>query len=312
MSISFARRSNLMVPVTDEAAVAKAWTWQPDAVTLDLEELVLPELRGRAQGLVREAIPVVRKGGAEVFVRVNRDATYADLEASVWEGLTGVTLPGAEDADEVKALDTLLTEMERRRGVPQGTLQVDLEVRTGTGAWNALEMARASKRVTTLTVGETGLYRDLGLDPEANLPRDPLEAVKGRIIVSAVAAGAQPMGMSYPLSITLEQAGEEELRRAVVRARHTGFKGAQCLHPSWVKVCNASFRPTPEEVAYYRKVREVFAEGVARGLASVPLDGRMIDTPVDRRAILFLALDELCARRDREKEAAVAQALKAA
>jgi len=87
-----------------------------------------------------------------------------------------------------------------------------------------------------------------------------------------------------------------------------GFKGSPCIHPSWVEPCNIGFSPTPEEVAYYRKVREVFAEGVARGLASVPLDGRMIDTPVDTRAKAVLELAELCARREREKEAAIAQA----
>ena len=44
------------------------------------------------------------------------------------------------------------------------------------------------------------------------------------------------------------------------------------------------FRPSAEEVAYYVKVREVFAEGLKRGMASVPIEGKMIDIPVVVRA----------------------------
>ena len=51
-------------------------------------------------------------------------------------------------------------------------------------------------------------------------------------------------------------------------------------------------------------VREAFAAGVAAGTAAVPLDGRMIDVPVDEWAIVVLATAEACAARDAEKQAA--------
>lgn len=152
-----------------------------------------------------------------------------------------------------------------------------------------------------LTVGETGLYQDLRLDIEASLDKDPLRFIKGEIIVNARAAGIQAQGMGYPLSITLEEAEGPVLKQAVRRARDTGFKGSICHHISWVKVCNEGFRPSEEEMAYYRKAREVFADGLRRGLASVPLNGKMIDVPVDRRARAFLEWGKQCAERDEEK-----------
>jgi citrate lyase subunit beta/citryl-CoA lyase len=128
-----------------------------------------------------------------------------------------------------------------------------------------------------------------------------LRFIKGQIIVNARAAGIQAQGMSYPLSITLEEAEESVLKQAVRRARDAGFKGAICPHISWVKVCNVGFRPSEEEMAYYRRAREVFADGLRRGLASVPLDGKMIDVPVDRRAKAFLEWGDQCENRDAEK-----------
>ena len=47
---------------------------------------------------------------------------------------------------------------------------------------------------------------------------------------------------------------------------------------------------------------------MAAGTAAVPLDGRMIDVPVDEWAIVVLATAEACAKRDAEKRAALARA----
>jgi citrate lyase beta subunit len=91
------------------------------------------------------------------------------------------------------------------------------------------------------------------------------------------------------------------LTKAVRRARDTGFKGACCPHVSWVRACNEGFRPSAEEAAYYVKVIDVFAEGLKRGMASVPLEGKMVDVPVDLRAKLYLRWAQRAQARDEEK-----------
>ena len=74
-----------------------------------------------------------------------------------------------------------------------------------------------------------------------------------------------------------------------------------CPHASWIKACNEGFRPSAEEAADYRKMRELFAEGLKRGMASVPMDGKMIDVPVDVRARLYLEWADRAQARDDEK-----------
>ena len=75
--------------------------------------------------------------------------------------------------------------------------------------------------------------------------------------------------------------------------------------PSWVTPVNAAFTPTADLVAHNKRVREVFAEAVAAGTAAVPLDGRMIDVPVDEWAKVVLAMAEACDARDAQKLAAL-------
>jgi len=88
-------------------------------------------------------------------------------------------------------------------------------------------------------------------------------------------------------------------------ARNLGMKGVICPHPSWVEPVNRAFTPTADLVAYNKRVREVFAEAIAAGTAAVPLNGRMIDVPVDEWAKVVIATAEACSRRDAEKQAAL-------
>jgi citrate lyase subunit beta/citryl-CoA lyase len=204
-------------------------------------------------------------------------------------------------AEDMKKVSDCLELLEEKRGMAMGSLEIDVEVDTAAGVWNSLEIARSTPRFGTFTANEIELSQSLGMSTQPKLDFEPLEYIKSELITVATSVGGQAQGMSYPLSLTQEDVGEEELKKAVKRARDTGFKGAMCPHMSSIKVCNEGFMPSPEEVTYYRKVREVFAEGLERGLASVPLDGKMIDVPVDLRAEVYLEWADRAAVRDEEK-----------
>ena len=150
---------------------------------------------------------------------------------------------------------------------------------------------------------EQALARDLDITP---LPEfDPFVYARGRIVVEAIAAKVMPVGIAYPLSVQTSAASQEEIHTLAVKGKNLGMKGVLCPSPVWVAPVNAAYTPTPELVHYNQRVREAFAAGVAAGTAAVPLDGRMIDVPVDEWAIVVLATAEACAARDAEKQAAV-------
>ena len=88
------RRSWLIVPAHDNRALSEAAGSGADVVVLDLQDTVHESRKHEARANVREAIGRMRDAGSEVFVRSDVELMYADFDASVWRGLSGVVLPG--------------------------------------------------------------------------------------------------------------------------------------------------------------------------------------------------------------------------
>ena len=302
----FVRRSNLMVPTTVQRFVESAWRHHADAITLDIEDGVPPARKGEVRSRLKEAIALAGRGGAEVFVRVNKPYLQADLAAAAWPGLTGVMLPKVESDAEVGEAAQILTDLERQRGMAVGSLELIVLLESALGVWNIRDIVTASPRLTQVGLGESDLCRNLGIT--ATDEEDPLVYARGRVVIEGIAAGVQPIGMAFPLGIVPRLLPEKDLLHLAIVARNLGFKGAICPHPSWIEPVNAAYSPTAEQVSYYTKVREVFAEGVARGTAAVPLDGKMIDVPVDEWAKVVLHLAALCQARDEAKQRALQRA----
>ena len=199
-----------------------------------------------------------------------------------------------------------MTDLERQRGIEVGSLELIILLESALGVWNIRDIVTASPRVTQVGLGESDLCRNLGIT--ATEAEDPFVYARGRVVIEGIAAGVQPIGMAFPLSLTPRLLPEKDLLRLATMARNLGFKGSICPHPSWIEPVNVAFSPTAEQVVYYTKVREVFAEGVARGTAAVPLDGKMIDVPVDEWAKVVLHLAALCQARDEVKQQALQRA----
>ena len=295
------RRSLFCLSIDDPQLGKKAYDSWADAIILDFARAGgrdwQDDLRSRMPAVIQEA----GRGAAQVFLRVNARSAVAELEATVFAGITGVLLTDVDTAAEVRKAADRLDRLEESRGIRAASLEIDVELTTAAGVWNSLEIARASRRFGTMTLDERALSADLGMSREPHGEFEPLEYIKSQIITVATSVGGQAQGMSYPLSITREELSEDALRKAVRRARDAGFKGTICHDASWIKACNEGFGPSPEETAYYVKVREVFAEGLKRGMASVPIDGKMIDVPVDVRARLYLEWAARAKARDEEK-----------
>ena len=302
------RRSHLTVGILDRQGVEDSWTHNADAVILDLADMVPDSEKSVARGLVKESILVAARGGAEVFVRINRSLAYADIEASAWPGLRGIVYSGAESGREVEEAESLLTEVEKRRGIAERSLQIIVLVHSGKGVWDVREIINASPRVSSVGLDEINLCRDLGIVPNAEF--DPFMYAKGRIIIEGRAGKVQPVGISHPYGVFRRFDDADEIYRFALRGKNLGFAGAICPEPSWVEPCNRAFTPSDEHIEFYRQTRRLFAEGVARGTAAVPYPGTtmMIDVPVDERAKRTLELWELCAARDAEKAEAMKRA----
>src|SRR5665647_16328 len=114
-------RSLLFVPATSERKIDKAYVSGADGVILDLEDAVAisekPAARAAIAGIV--AKPRV----LPTWVRVNSSNTphcYADILAVCVPGVSGVVLPKAESAEEIRMIDWVMTQLETARELPPG------------------------------------------------------------------------------------------------------------------------------------------------------------------------------------------------
>ncbi len=300
------RRSNLILPITNSHFLQRAWRHNADAVTLDLEDSVVDSRKEAARDMVMAAIGVASKGASEVFVRVNKSFAQADIAASVWPGLAGIVLPRVESPEEVKEASEIIGTMEGSRGLEKGSLQLILLLESARAVWNIREIISADPRVTQVALDENDLASDIGITPIPD--QDPFVYARGRVVVEAIAADVQPVGITHPMGTQARLPSPEDMLQIATDSKNLGFKGILCPHPSWVEQVNTAFTPTQSQVEYYTQVREIFAQAIAAGTAAVPFHGRMIDVPVDGWAKDVLAMAAACEQRDAHKREALALA----
>ena len=70
---------------------------------------------------------------------------------------------------------------------------------------------------------------------------------------------------------------------------------------------NRVFSADPAKVAYAEQVVAAFEEGVRQGTASVNVDGKMVDVPVYKRAMVILNRARAVAETERRKKEALAK-----
>jgi citrate lyase subunit beta/citryl-CoA lyase len=298
------RRSTLILPVNVPRFIEKAHLRGADAIMLDLEDAVPAQEKGPARQLVREAIPQVARGGAEVFVRVNHDADLLadDVEASVHSGLDGICFPKAESAEQVQRLDGQILDIERRRGLPPGRIEIYPLIESPRGLLNLEGIATASPRVKSITLGPEDYCLTLGVEPSA----DGVELLYGvsKVVTVCMAYGITPLGLLGSIAGFRDLGAFEQ---SAARAMRLGCVGASCIHPDQVDVLHRVFSPSPAALARARAAAEVFEAGLKRGTASVNLDGAMVDIPVYRRATHLLEQAAAIAAVEQRKAEALAR-----
>jgi citrate lyase subunit beta/citryl-CoA lyase len=293
-----ARRSSLILPVNVPRFVEKAGLRGADAVVLDLEDSVPPAEKAAARRLVRDALRQAGLGGAEVLVRVNNDPAllWDDVDAAVHPGLDGLSLPKVEAPEQVRELAARLEALEGARGIEPGHVRLSLAVETPRGVLRAEAIGASSPRIATMGVGVEDYCLELGVEPSPD-GVELLYAVS-RVVTICKAMAIQPTGLLGSIASFRDLAAFEA---AAGRARQLGCEGAGCIHPEQVEVLNRVFSPDPARVQHARRVVQAFEDGLARGTASVSLDGRMVDIPVYRRAEALLARARAVEETERRK-----------
>ena len=296
------RRSWLVVSSIDDGQVAQAWTSAADVIVLDLEDSIHDSKKPLGRERIPEAVPTAAKGGAEVFIRPDIEMLYADLEASILPGVTGVVLPKVSSADQVREADQVIVEMEQRRGMP-GVIELHLSLETGPGGYYAVDIAKSSSRVRSIGTGRADLVMDLRGEPSGDLHLMPY--LVERMVLTARVAGVEPFGAYWRANSRGTVASPEATLQAAIEGRARGFKGALCARTNQVEPLNTGFTPQTEEVDRAMRLVESFEQARAQGIAAGLHDREPVDAARAQAARQVIDFAELCALRDRAKQAAV-------
>lgn len=277
-------RSSLFVPGNRPAWMEKAVGYGADCLILDLEDSVPDQEKVTARPLVRAGIKALKARGQACNVRVNGFATgltFDDLEGVLCPELDGVALPKVETASDLQQLDVLLTHLEKRLGIPVGSIETPLGLETARAMRDVYEIARTCPRVrrVTLAAGPGGdAARAIGYLWSK-------EGTETLFLRSKTVLDCRAAGILYPtISSWWNIKDLQGLEQDALRNRQLGFRGQTVMHPSHVPIVNRVFTPSGDEIAHARGLIAAMEEAERKGIAAVTYKGDMVDEAMVKTA----------------------------
>ena len=294
------RRSNLAVPGSSPKMLDKARGLPVDQLFMDLEDAVAPLAKPEARTNIVAALNEGGYDGKVRSVRVNdwtTQWTYADVIEVVGgagPNLDCIMLPKVQTADQIVALDLLLTQIEKSNGFEVGRIGIEAQIENAMGLINVDAIAAASPRVETIIFGPADFMASInmkslvvGEQPPGYDVGDAYHYILMRILMAARAYDKQAIDGPY-----LAIKDVEGYRRVASRSAALGFDGKWVLHPGQVDVANEVYSPRQEDYDQAELILDAYAyytsaEGGAKG--AVMLGDEMIDEASRKMATVMAA-----------------------
>jgi citrate lyase subunit beta / citryl-CoA lyase len=294
------RRSCLAVPGSNPRFLEKAKSLDADQVFLDLEDAVAPLAKPDARGNIVTALNEGGWGEKIRVVRVNdwtTSWTYRDV-IEVVEGaganLDCVMLPKVQTADQVVALDLLITQIEKTVGLDVGRIGIEAQIENSIGLINVDAIASASPRVETIIFGPADFMASInmkslvvGEQPPGYDTGDAYHYILMRILMAARAYDKQAIDGPY-----LQIRDLDGFKRVAGRAAALGFDGKWVLHPDQVAAANDVFSPRQDDYDHAENILDAYdwftsEQGGKKG--SAMLGDEMIDEASRKMALVVSA-----------------------
>lgn len=254
----------LFVPASRPERFAKAAMSGADAVIIDLEDAVPAALKDEARANLAAASAL----SVPTVIRINAQGTEwhePDVDALVKLGIRLVCVPNVETTE---LLDRLASKLGSRA-------ELVAQIETARGAENAASIA-GHESVRQLAFGPADFFLDMNM---------PVSRGMTAHVLHGLAITSRAAGKALPLDGPCFKVGDPAtLLEECAQAIAAGAGGKLCIHPTQPAKVLECFLPTPDEVAWARRVAAADRDGGAQ-----IVDGRMIDAPLVARALAILA-----------------------
>ena len=294
------RRSSLAVPGSSVKMLDKARGLKSDQLFMDLEDAVAPLAKADAR---KNIVQALNEGGYEDKIRAVRvndwttQWTYTDV-IEIVEGaganLDCIMLPKVQTADQIVALDLLLTQLERTNGLEVGRLCIEAQIENAMGLININAIAAASPRIESIIFGPADFMASInmkslvvGEQPPGYDTGDAYHHILMSILMAARAYNKQAIDGPY-----LGIKDLEGFRRVAGRSAALGFDGKWALHPDQIELANEVFSPKQEDYDHAEMILDAYdwatsSAGGAKG--AVMLGDEMIDEASRKMALVVSA-----------------------
>jgi len=286
------RRSALYMPGSNARALDKAKTLPADALILDLEDSVAPDLKAAARGQACAAVAGGGYGGRELVIRINALDTpwgEADLAAAAAAAPDAILVPKVSSAEALAAVGLRL----RKLGAAERT-RVWAMIETPLAILEAPAIASAAHDVDTRLSCLVMGTNDLAKDTRTRLL--PGRAAMLPWLMTALAA-ARSSGIDILDGVYNTLSDEAGFRRECEQGRDCGFDGKTLIHPGQVAAANEIFAPSAQEVENARAILAAFERPENAHKGAISLDGRMVERLHADMACRIVALAEAIAER---------------
>ena len=294
------RRSSLAVPGSSVKMLDKARGLKSDQLFMDLEDAVAPLAKADAR---KNIVQALNEGGYEDKIRAVRvndwttQWTYTDV-IEIVEGaganLDCIMLPKVQTADQIVALDLLLTQLERANGLEVGRLGIEAQIENAMGLININAIAAASPRIESIIFGPADFMASInmkslvvGEQPPGYDTGDAYHHILMSILMAARAYNKQAIDGPY-----LGIKDLEGFRRVAGRSAALGFDGKWALHPDQIELAHEVFSPKQEDYDHAEMILDAYdwatsSAGGAKG--AVMLGDEMIDEASRKMALVVSA-----------------------
>jgi len=265
-------RSLVFVPGNNPRFLAKAKSLAADIVCFDLEDSVPDKEKKKARTLIKNTLKQRKKYSPDVFVRTNSPESglvSADLKEIVQKGIDGIVIPKVNSVKELKKIEKIISSLEKKR--KNKGIRLVPSIESALGVVNCYEIASASKRIDALVFGIFDLLNDMGIEYTKG---NPIGAKYSRYKVPVAATAA---GVAAIDGIWQDLKDKNGFTQDCKVGKSLGYSGKSVIHPDQIKTVHKIFHPSKPEIAWAKKVCNVYEKSTKKGRGATVVDGKMID-----------------------------------
>ncbi|WP_435660130.1 L-malyl-CoA/beta-methylmalyl-CoA lyase [Leisingera caerulea] len=281
-----------------------------DVINLDLEDSVAPSDKDQARANVIEAINSVDWGSKYLSVRINGlDTPYwyrdvVDILEQAGERLDQIMIPKVGCAEDVYAVDALVTAIERAKGRTK-PVSFEVIIESAAGIAHVEEIAKSSPRLQAMSLGAADFAASMGMQTtgiggtQENYYMiregqkhwsDPWHWAQAAIVAACRTHGILPVDGPFG-----DFSDEDGYIAQAKRSATLGMVGKWAIHPSQIALANQVFTPSDEAVQEAREILAAMEEAKASGAGATVYKGRLVDIASIKQAEVVVAQAELIA-----------------